>query len=96
MQQESTNKRGSGLAKYERQALLTIWYLVLAVLSIRGIGGYWGDLKDHIVSSELGKKSVVVKVDEKIDKYKEIKAKVFKEKGILLTDEDIKKYGFDK
>jgi hypothetical protein len=58
--------------------------------------GYWGDLKEYIVASELGKKSVVVKVDAKEDKYKAIKEKMFKEKGIILTDEDIKKYGFDK
>jgi hypothetical protein len=37
-----------------------------------------------------------VKVDAKEDKYKAIKEKMFKEKGIILTDEDIKKYGFDK
>lgn len=93
---DNAPKKGGGLAKYERQTLLVIWYLVLFTLSVRGIWGYWGDLKDHIVSTELGKKSVVVKVDEKQDKYKAIKEKVFKEKGILLTDEDIKKYGFDK
>jgi hypothetical protein len=84
------------LEKYQGKAIAVVFYSLLTLLSIRGIGGYWDDLKEYIVSSELGKKSVVVKVDAKEDNYKAIKEKIFKEKGIILTDEDIKKYGFHK
>lgn len=89
---DNATKKGGGLAKYERQILLTIWYIVLFVLSARGIWGYWGDLKEHIVEKELGKKSVIIKVEAKEDKYKEIRERVFKEKGIILTDKDIEDF----
>jgi hypothetical protein len=94
MQQE--NEIVKIFSKYQKHIVRVTWYLALTLLSFRGVWGYWGDLKEYIVASELGKKSVVVKVDAKEDKYKAIKEKMFKEKGIILTDEDIKKYGFDK
>jgi|LakMenEpi03Aug12_release.lakeMendotaPanAssembly.Ray.scaffolds.fasta_scaffold2346155_1 hypothetical protein len=90
------NKLQPIIAKYQKQLIRGVWYLLLILLSFRGLGGYWGDLKDYIVASELGKKSVVVKVDANQDKYKEIKERVFKEKGIVLTDKDIEQYGFNK
>jgi hypothetical protein len=90
------NKLQPIIAKYQKQLIKGVWYLLLILLSFRGLGGYWGDLKDYIVASELGKKSVVVKVDANQDKYKEIKERVFKEKGIVLTDKDIEQYGFNK
>jgi hypothetical protein len=90
------NKLQPIITKYQKQLIKGVWYLLLILLSFRGLGGYWGDLKDYIVASELGKKSVVVKVDANQDKYKEIKERVFKEKGIVLTDKDIEQYGFNK
>jgi hypothetical protein len=84
------------ISKYQKPIVRVIWYLVLILLSFRGVWGYWGDLKEYIVASELGKKSVIIKVDANQDKYKEIKERVFKEKGIVLTDKDIEQYGFNK
>lgn len=71
-------------------------YIVVVLFILRGVTGYWGDLKSYIIQSELGKQTVTVSVDPIKDKNEKIKEKVFKEKGIILSDEDIEKYGISK
>lgn len=82
--------------KHKNLGISILKYLIIAVFVLRGVGGFWIDLKDHIIEAELGKKPVTVTIDVKEDKYNPIKEKVYKEKGIILSNEEIDKYGFVK
>ena len=65
---------------------------IIICLSLRGISGYWSDLKEYIIRTTLVTPADIP-VDNSTNSTQKIKDRVYKEKGIILTDEDIKKYG---
>jgi hypothetical protein len=102
----------------KRKPYLVIIGILLLILSVNGILGFWNQFKTYIVNSELEKQGLVLRkeeiqlVEEKniieteikeqgkvveevnYQAYKknknEIIKKKFKEKGVILTDNDIK------
>lgn len=71
--------------------------LVFLIFFYRGSIGYYDDLKEYIINSEIERIKSAISVDTlfipKIKSQNEIlKEKIYKEKGIILTDEDIKNY----
>lgn len=90
----------------------TLILAFVSLLCLKGISGYWKDLKVHIIQEETGLEyqTNLISVDTvsvmpqvlipKIEEVKPvfskneiIKKKLYKEKGIVLTDKDIEKYG---
>jgi hypothetical protein len=102
----------------KRKPYLIIIGILVLILSVNGILGFWNQFKTYIVNSELEKQGLVLRKEEiqlveeknvieteikeqskvveevnyqsyKKNKNETIKKK-FKEKGVILTDNDIK------
>lgn len=79
-----------------------ILFLIISVLTIKGIKGYWSDFKEYIVTSELQERGFIISkeetsivessVSEEKDLKKEekqLKNDIKKIKGITFSDSDI-------
>jgi hypothetical protein len=78
--------------KHRKQINLFFRRIIFVFLVIRGIFGYWSDLKNYIIKEELDRPVVEVANEPEKEKKKDLKKKIFKEKGIIFTDEEIEKY----
>lgn len=85
------NKNISWINNIKPFILKGFFVLLIFCLSLRGITGYWNDLKEYIIKTTL-----ITPADIPLDNKQKIKDRVYKEKGIILTDEDIEKYGLTK
>lgn len=100
------DKTTTWLVQYKSAFIKTFFICLLSYLTIRGIKASWEDLKDYAFKVRLEEQTTLSVSEKKIvetpkkvetfDKNKVLKDKILKEKGIILTDEDIKRYGIIK
>lgn len=97
-------KANSWLIQHKSVFIKIFFICLLTYLTIRGIKASWEDLKDYAFKAKLEEQATSLKIEgekttetpkkvEVVDKNKILKEKILKEKGIILTDEDIKRYG---
>lgn len=79
-----------------REILLAI---ILIPFIVRGFVGFVSDISKPSEQQQQEQQEVKPKeepIEKVVDKNKAIKDRIYKEKGIIVSDEDIKKYGITK
>jgi CRISPR/Cas system-associated endonuclease Cas1 len=99
------------IGAFKKKGVGLIVKFLIIFFALRGLLTTWSDFKNYIVVNELKKHNVTLNVIEeftikpliidsvvtvKVNKNQLYKDRMFKEKGIIVTDEDIKKYGLVK